>query len=193
MPGSVLMGCGGAKRAAPNQIVQIGVVKKPKRSRELPKVGDFHCGECGLTLHKRVDGYYHKCPGPRSIAYQEARRKKCETCDHNLDGMCVETKKLHPDRDALIEIGVRMAFAACPIGEWGKTQISCPNCDSPLFDASGVTACRYCGWREVKRLRYTLNIDKNVIDFLRESGNDTAAIESVFQNSEAFKEWKSKR
>lgn len=51
---------------------------------------------------------------------QERRRYKCNLCEHNTQGCCMEYKRLHPERKCNIEYGITLPHSACPINEWWK-------------------------------------------------------------------------
>jgi hypothetical protein len=53
-------------------------------------------------------------------SYKDTRLLKCNTCPHNQIDVCGECKKLHPDKDCFVSIGVNMPEAHCPIGKWDK-------------------------------------------------------------------------
>lgn len=137
------MGCGGS-RVRERKLVQITTARKPKsitvgkvesqpksrpvndtKPRLVPAVETFHCGECLLTLDNRTTDYYHRCKGydpatandPRR-EYQRQRQAKCDACQHNVDGVCMIEKGVHPDRPCVIEIGIRKHQARCRLGEW---------------------------------------------------------------------------
>lgn len=123
-------------------------VGKPKLTGDskstLPVVGDFHCGECGLTLHKRTPNFKHVCTPSKAPTYQNSRTKTCETCRHNLDGVCQSFKRIHPDRECLINIGVKIARAECPEKRWLKMERDCQKCGATLFSPDENPRCIYC-------------------------------------------------
>jgi len=43
------------------------------------------------------------------------RREKCDVCFLAKDGVCVEQKRLHPDRPAIIEVGILKSESHCPL------------------------------------------------------------------------------
>jgi len=157
------MGCGGNRRSEP-RVVQIGVVRAKKANPQsvaiektpkteavseplvlAPTVQDFHCEDCGLTLQRRTIGYHHKCQGERSIDYQDQRRSICGGCVHNENGVCLELKKVHPDRDCLISVGVKMAIAYCTLGLWDRAGKHCEFCGAFNFFIGPSRCCKYCG------------------------------------------------
>jgi ribosomal protein L37E len=70
----------------------------------------------------------------------------------NEAGVCVEYKRQHPDRDCQVSVGIKIAYAACPIGQWGRRMIECPDCSRVLFEPDREpAACSYCGWPNKKR------------------------------------------
>ncbi len=116
-----------------------------------PQLQDFHCGECGVTTHKRPVGWVHNCctgDSSAEIKYQKKRAVECRFCPHNKDGVCEEFKKLRPSDDypGRVEVGIKTPYAECPIGKWGQVSMRCPSCESVIFDVDGPTRCRYCGW-----------------------------------------------
>lgn len=186
------MGCGGAKRSTEKQVVQIGVTGSkslPVSKRKPTVVGDFHCGVCGLTLKNRRPDYYHNCQGPRPIAYQQERLAKCNECKFNVGDVCQVYKGMHPERDAIISIGVTMSFAACPIGQWDRKQIDCPSCSCRLFDANGVTSCKYCGWALDNKPKPQASIESQVVAFLKQCGDSKRVIEEAIQKHPDFIQW----
>lgn len=145
------MGCGSKK------LIQLGVKKTAteRKRPEQPKVGDFHCPDCGFTAIGRTEDYSHLCRGrspSRIPKYQAKRLDECRNCQHNNTsggdefGTCSLYRSIHPDRDSLILPGVQTPYAACPDGRWERAMIRCPDCESVLFDESGPEKCRYCDW-----------------------------------------------
>lgn len=159
------MGCGDPRPR--KTMVQLEVKRKPRASvlpgtivevqhptapepRELPPIdsGDFHCGDCGLTLRYRDRTYHHRCRGQIPIEYQQERQALCDGCMFaSNNGVCIEFQSRHPTKPAVISVGVRMARAACPIGLWPKLEADCPSCGRNNFSATGLVSCRYCGRR----------------------------------------------
>lgn len=124
-------------------------IRPPRQTVDPPKVGDFHCGECNLTLKKRRETFKHQCrPIDQRPPYQQQRTIACEACEQSVDGVCQAYKRLHPDRDCGITVGIKTPYAACPQGKWHRVMIRCPKCSAKIFDDSGPKACRYCGWQD---------------------------------------------
>ena len=48
------------------------------------------------------------------------RTTACKRCKHNVGDVCEENKKLYPERDCFVSVGITMDKAHCPIGEWWK-------------------------------------------------------------------------
>lgn len=123
----------------------------PDRAYSPVRLGDWHCGECGVTLHSRPADHQHLCRGrlPDPLPYQLERLQECEKCEHAVDGVCVEYKRRHPDRECNIENGVRISRAACPVGKWDRQMKECPQCGRDIMRQGARHRCRYCGWAEV--------------------------------------------
>jgi hypothetical protein len=145
------MPCPGSKRSLPSshQVVQIttqrAVPAKPARLAVI----DHHCDVCGYTgPHAK-----HVCKGPRPIGWQKTRESMCSRCKkYNQDGVCVLYKSQHPDRDAVISVGIQMPYAACPAGLWPRVEWTCDQCGSVTFREQGVNACQGCGARPPHRV-----------------------------------------
>lgn len=56
------------------------------------------------------------------LAVINGRRTKCDSCEHNIDGICQEVKRLHPKSPAIIENGIRKPEYRCPLQppKWGR-------------------------------------------------------------------------
>jgi len=70
-----------------------------------------------------------------------ARMQTCASCQHNVDGVCSLVKELKQgnlQKDALIEVGVLMPDAWCPIGKWGQHR------GDPLGPGER-RKCQWCG------------------------------------------------
>jgi hypothetical protein len=120
-------------------------VAKPKIESKRPKIRqqfDHHCDVCGYAGPHEM----HACKGPKKISYVETRCGWCSRCSYSEDGICTLYKSLHPDRDAVIEIGIKMPFAACPAGLWNRVEYTCERCKSVTFLDSGVSRCKACGY-----------------------------------------------
>lgn len=63
----------------------------------------------------------------------------------NQNDVCAEYKRLYPDRDCVISVGIKMPHAACPLGKWPAVGSHCTKCVSFNFSADGVNGCDYCG------------------------------------------------
>lgn len=127
-----------AVRLAPKKKVQ----KTPDRRLE---IRDFHCPTCGLTK-ANYPNYFHRCPGEpeQPIAYQAARQAVCNECAHNRDGVCLPLKTKHPDYPGVIEVGVKMPGAQCPLRRWLRVLFACSRCGSVRFDPRGMLRCPVC-------------------------------------------------
>ena len=83
--------------------------------------------------------------------FVDRRLSICKDCEHNHRGVCRETQALHPNKEALIDAGVLLQDAWCPIGKWNAVskrlvvegqRPQCPWC-TRFFD--GRTAvCKWC-------------------------------------------------
>lgn len=118
---------------------------------------DFHCPDCGVTLARRGKDYRHLCSGKQPVQYQINRQAICDECEHSEGNVCLEYKRLHPDRNCKISIGVKMPYAGCPVGKWPKVLMQCPACERAIFDEAGVTRCRYCNWTDPEKLKASSN------------------------------------
>lgn len=52
--------------------------------------------------------------------YVRARAAQCAVCEHNNNGICQEQKKITPDKDCVIQIGVEKCESYCPDGRWSR-------------------------------------------------------------------------
>ena len=85
---------------------------------------------------------------PEFVSY---RLDLCKACEFNHRGICTETKKLHPNKEAMIDAGVLLQDAWCPEGKWNAVskrlvvpgqRPNCPWCNR-FYD--GKTAiCKWC-------------------------------------------------
>jgi hypothetical protein len=69
------------------------------------------------------------------------RMQTCASCQHNVDGVCSLVKELKQgnlQKDALIEVGVLMPDAWCPIGKWGQHR-------SDPVGPGERRKCQWCG------------------------------------------------
>ena len=146
------MACGSRTTLAGKRVstepVQIGVARTRARrtQRPLPIIQDFHCADCGMTRKNRDASYHHTCPGVRPTEYATKRQAICDGCRYNQDNVCIIYRQQHPDRPCEVDAGVRIPFAACPLGDWHRVMIKCPKCERVLFDELGPSFCGYCGW-----------------------------------------------
>lgn len=128
--------------AAGKQLVQLKKPKpkpKPTATATPSRKVDYICTICGhVGIHKE-----HTCLGPKKIGYVEDRLYHCTRCRYRTDDVCTLYKSQHPERDALISIGVTVPEAACPAGLWPKVLLHC-DCGSTTFKETGVTACSVC-------------------------------------------------
>lgn len=131
------MPCGGSNRSEPIQITI--------PSRDKPLHGDWHCPDCGVILERRSKYYKHHCQGVQDVPYQRDRQRTCDQCEYSVDDVCVEYKRLHPDRDCRITVGVRIPYAQCPAGKWLAIQRDCNLCGRRTVNLSGIDHCRWCG------------------------------------------------
>lgn len=79
------------------------------------------------------------------------RSATCAKCKFNSDGVCIVTKEAHPDRPALIEVGIQNPLNRCPLPtpKWLEANASigptaCVRChrETSEVDESGV--CIWC-------------------------------------------------
>ena len=150
------------------------VLNKDRTPVEVPQVGDFVCRKCGKRLRARAESHRHLCSAPSDQLpqYQKQRLKQCEGCDQrqydpDVPGnyVCAEFKRLHPDQPCGIQHGVKVEYAACPLGKWTRIMIRCPECTRKILTGEKVTSCRYCGWRDQAMDRPTLKpIERTSID-----------------------------
>jgi hypothetical protein len=108
-------------------------------------VQDFFCTECGVVRRNRREDYHHRCSGKTELPYVSQRSLHCETCSENHNGICAAEKAAHPERDCVIEKGVRMPYAGCRLGHWPKIVSTCGKCGRQNVDLQGVQGCRFCG------------------------------------------------
>ena len=135
------MACGGARRPKPDQVVQIAAKRSEPAKPPRLAVIDHHCDVCGYHgPHEK-----HVCKGPRPISWQVSRQSMCGRCQYNTDDVCTLYKSQHPDRDAVISIGVTMPYAACPAGLWPRVEWTCDKCGSVTFREQGIEKCQGCG------------------------------------------------
>lgn len=144
------MGCG-SRRLPPNgTIVPLTVTTQAKVTPPKPKARkliDHHCDVCGYSGPQPQ----HVCK-PKPIPWISTRQATCKRCDYAVDGVCTLYKSQHPDRDAVISVGVEMPYAACPAGLWPRVELTCPECESVTFHEKGVTKCKSCGYRPPRRV-----------------------------------------
>lgn len=137
------MGCGSRAKFNTDP-VQIST-RKPREERPKPeppkakKLIDYHCDKCGYSGVREK----HVCE-PKPIAWIETRGKTCARCPYAVDDICTLYKSQHPDRDAVISIGIEIPYAACPAGMWPRVELSCTECGSITFDEKGVVRCKSC-------------------------------------------------
>lgn len=85
------------------------------------------------------------------------RMAKCGVCEHNVRGVCTLVKELQADRgnikDGLVEIGVLMPDAWCPVGKWGVHR------KTPLLPGDRPM-CFWCG-------RYHDNLENEICHWCR--------------------------
>jgi hypothetical protein len=145
------MGCGGRQNALPpnGTVVQIAKERKPRQDKprsEVPRMEkraktliDHHCEQCGYVgPHAQ-----HVCK-PKPITWMETRQATCRRCPYAVDGVCSLYKSQHPDRDAVISVGIEMPYAACPAGLWPQVEFTCDECGSVSFDPKGISQCKSC-------------------------------------------------
>lgn len=86
---------------------------------ELPGGVDFDCPygkPWGFIPPPRPAKQQGLTVPPEVVAEREAQ---CTPCPHNVDGVCLEYKRLRGGGCAAkVSVGVRVAKAACPIGKW---------------------------------------------------------------------------
>lgn len=141
------MGCGSKKilNGDEKNPVQLSPKKKEKK-QELTKQTKvlFHCEVCGKTSPNKL----HTCSKTKPVSYQETRKAWCSNCNYNEQGICTLYKSLHPERDCVIETGIKIPEAACPASLWPKVLFKCKDCGSITFDENGVFACSICNSKE---------------------------------------------
>lgn len=144
------MGCPGRRLPPSGTIVQIERkprAERPKPDKVLRKIIDHHCDLCGYVgPHPQ-----HVCT-PKQVAWQETRQAMCNRCPYSRNDVCTLYKSLHPDRDCVISVGIKMPFAWCPAGLWQRTELTCPECESVTFDGKGVHKCKSCGWKPERKV-----------------------------------------
>jgi len=93
----------------------------------------------------------------KAKAYIRSRAAVCALCPSNDSGVCLELKKITPDRPCEIKIGVEMCNAYCPEGKWGRhdpllgeQRRRCRKCDG--YSKTDAEFCGQCVNRmEVER------------------------------------------
>jgi hypothetical protein len=137
------MPCGGSKPRLPvnGTVVQI-TAKRERKEPAKPKLIDYHCDVCGYSGASKK----HTCK-PKPIAWQETRARICKRCPYDVDDVCTLYKSQHPDRDALVSIGVTIPYAKCPAGLWNRVELTCEKCQSVTYSESGVDRCKVCRWQ----------------------------------------------
>jgi hypothetical protein len=146
------MACPGKTVATGLPIVtSIGSAKSPSpttksKSNRRTRIVDFHCPTCGETKPD-YPNYRHVCQGKDDVWYQEQRRSICHECPHNRDGVCMPLRTRQPDKPCLVDVGIPMPFAECPLKKWRRVLFLCQKCGSVRFDENGVTECPTCNSR----------------------------------------------
>ena len=103
------------------------------------------------------------------IGYIRARAAVCSLCEHNDSGICLELKKITPDRPCEIQIGVELPESYCPDGRWDRHNVNdypkrakCSMCGGWSMGATSQF-CRQCVNRmEVDRRNLDLGVGFNV-------------------------------
>lgn len=179
------MACGG--RRTKSEPVQISVTPRPQIvAPKVRKIEEFRCNDCGyIGLSPK-----HVCK-PKTPAWIVSREKKCGRCQYNDQGrtrddgqpICLLTKSSHPERDAIISVGVGLDYAYCEMGMWERVQFRCPNCESVTYNENGTSRCKQCGFGERK---CSLPPIFNVIDEPPLEGPSDLAIVTVAVGQRAF-------
>jgi len=107
---------------------------------------DFHCPQCGTTKTD-YPNYRHVCQGVGPVAYQVERKTICDSCEHNRDGVCLPLKVKLPDAPCIVEVGLPMPEAQCPLKKWKRVLFKCDKCGSVRFDENGLSECPTCNPR----------------------------------------------
>lgn len=78
-----------------------------------------------------------------------ARAALCSLCEYNNAGVCTQLKKITPDKDCIVQIGVEMPRAYCPIGQWDRhnhddypQRRKCTQCGG--YSRAFAEVCRQC-------------------------------------------------
>lgn len=136
------MGCGGSRTALPPSGTMVQITKKERPKVEQPparKLVDYHCDLCGYV----GVSLSHVCK-PKPITWIETRGKTCARCPYNVENICTLYKSQHPERDAVVSVGVEIPYAACPAGLWPQVEYTCDDCGSVTFNEKGVIECKSC-------------------------------------------------
>jgi adenine/guanine phosphoribosyltransferase-like PRPP-binding protein len=78
------------------------------------------CNTCGKKSNHQVEQAAQTQVRPSSHDFVRARAAICSVCDQNNSGVCGEQKKLTPDKECLIQIGIVDKETKCPKNLWGK-------------------------------------------------------------------------
>jgi hypothetical protein len=141
------MACGQKRSFVPAS--NIGVMQNKAAAKAGPIASDFHCADCGLTLLRRPVDFAHLClPGSydEGLLYQQERIVACNACEHARDDICAVQKRLYPDRDCSIAIGVKKPDAHCPLQKWHRRSRPCPKCLANIHSVGVPWYCRSCDW-----------------------------------------------
>lgn len=123
----------------------IGFRRPPLETKGMRQ--DFFCQRCGTVSRNQLAEPPHDCVAT-SVKFIEQRTAICGHCQHNVDRVCTRYKQIHPERDCLVSVGVRMPFVSCPAGRWRKQSLKCPNCGRHSMLAGREVICRFCKWGE---------------------------------------------
>ena len=85
-------------------------------------------------------------PGIESqkVAAAASRKRVCDLCERNKNGICMTTAAKHGKEKANIEHGVSRLSLKCPKGKWDAVSIVCPQCSRSAVVDEDAKVCKWC-------------------------------------------------
>ena len=78
------------------------------------------CNSCGQKKSNSLSVLPTSKSHVESDTFIRARAAMCSVCELNNSGVCLEQKKITPEKDCLVEIGIKDKQTKCPKELWGK-------------------------------------------------------------------------
>ena len=126
------------------------------------------CNTCGDKQAKSLPVVDASQRNNKAPAYIRARAAVCSLCPSNDAGICLELRKITPERPCEIQIGVEMCNAYCPEGKWDRHEVNAypqrrkyRNCGG--YSRAESEFCRQCvNKMEVERRNLDRGVGVNV-------------------------------